>query len=309
MTDKTRNKEYDLAVVADLCMDILMVGKTKPVYGQAEQFVDDYSLEIGGSAAIFASQFTKLGGKVGLLGHIGKDALGSLLLEAMARLQLPTALIEKKNSCKTAVGLGLSCNDDRAMLTYKGSIGSVTPQDILDSKLLEKTSHLHIASYYLLEQLYDFWPDNLQGYREKGCTVSLDTNYAPKENWSRVHELLPFVDIFLPNDEEAKKISGKAELSEAGQWLARRCTHVIIKNGPEGALYFSGDVIKHFRIPSELRQDLIIQDTTGAGDNFDAGFLWEWLQGKPLELCIATAIKCGTSSLAGIGGIAAQIHK
>src|SRR5690606_38056951 len=115
-------------------------------------------------------------------------------------------------------------------------------------------------------------------------------NYAPLENWSRVHDLLPLVDIFLPNEEEAKRISGESDVVEAGKWLAQNCAAVIIKQGPKGSTYFSAKEVQQFKIPAKLKQNLVISDTTGAGDNFDAGFLFEWLQGQPLDVCMETAI-------------------
>ena len=71
--------KFDVAVIADLCVDILIRGDVVPVWGQVEQFVDDYCLELGGSAGIFASQFTRLGGRVGLYGKVGNDLFGRYL--------------------------------------------------------------------------------------------------------------------------------------------------------------------------------------------------------------------------------------
>ena len=69
---------FDVALVADLCADMLFKGDARPTYGQVEHFVDDYQIELGGSAAIFASQFTRLGGRVALYGMVGEDLLGLL---------------------------------------------------------------------------------------------------------------------------------------------------------------------------------------------------------------------------------------
>ena len=301
--------KYDVAVVADLCLDILLSGKVKPIYGQVEQYIDDYAIELGGSAAIFASQFTKLGGKVGFIGAVGEDTFGDILLRKLERLQISTDHIISKPGIKTSVSVGLSYFDDRAMLTYQGSMAALSAEDILNSKVLDQTCHLHIAGYFLLDQLFGFWPEVVREIQSKGITTSLDTNWSPNNDWKKVVELLPYINVFMPNEEEAKKISNKTDVMEAGAWLAKFCQIVVIKRGKDGATIFKDNFHFHTEVDPEISTDLKIADTTGAGDNFDAGFLREWLQGKPLKVCGMTAVKCGALSLTKIGGIQGQLQE
>lgn len=119
-------------------------------------------------------------------------------------------------------------------------------------------------------------------------------------------ELLPYINVFLPNEEEAKKISNKTDVMEAGEWLAKLCQIVENKRGKDGATIFKDKFHFHTDVPQEIGKNLNIADTTGAGDNFNAGFLREWLQGKPLKVCGTTAVKCGMPSLSEIGGIGGQ---
>jgi len=299
--------KYDVVVIADLCVDILFSGDVTPIYGQVEQFVDDYSVELGGSAAIFTSQFTKLGGKVGLLGTAGEDFFGNYLIERINGLNIGTEYITRTNQFKTCVGLGLAKQADRAMLTYKGSLNGVTSKLILDSGILRKTTHLHIVGYYLLDQLQSFWPSVLASLKKEGMTVSLDTNWATGDSWESVIDILPHVDVFIPNEEEALRISNQTNVVDAGKWLSRLVGLVVVKCGENGAVVFEGDSVSAFDIPSSLSAGLKIADTTGAGDNFDAGFLSAWLNGRSIEESVSLGMKCGTSSLSKIGGIAGQI--
>lgn len=300
---------YDVAVVADLCIDLLFQGDVTPIYGQVEQFVDDYVVEIGGSAAIFAAQLAKLGGKTAFVGAVGKDALGDFLTQRLQDLNIGTDFLHRLDGVKTAVGLGLAKQDDRAMLTYSGSMQAITAGHVLTSGALEQSRHLHLAGYYLLEQLHPFWENALPTLKAKGMSISLDTNWAPKGNWQAILPILPFVDVFIPNEAEARHISGQTDLETAGKWLAQYAGMVIIKQGAEGAAVFKADAFQHFPIPEVLLQDLQIADTTGAGDNFDAGFLYAWLRGETLESCIRLAMRCGTRSLTQMGGIAGQIQE
>lgn len=301
------NKQFDAFVVADLCVDLLFTGTVRPKYGQAEQLIDDYTIDLGGSAAIFAAQFAKLGGKIGLLAKVAEDLFGNMLKDKLKSLGISTAYISTDPSRKTSVGIGLFDGKDRAMLTYTGTMLATQPEDI-HKNYLNLTSHWHIASYYLLTQLRSFWSEFIPQLKKQGISLSLDTNWDPEEDWQQVQEILPFVDVFLPNEAEAKHISGKNDLLESGKYLAQYCGLVVVKCGADGAIVFRNDEIQSFAIPAELTENLQIADTTGAGDNFDAGFLRNWLLGKSLEECIHLGIRCGTASLKAIGGIEGQLN-
>src|SRR5438067_8264078 len=73
----------DVWTVADLCVDLVVQGDVVPRFHQIEQLVDDYSLELGGSATIFACQFAKLGGRAGLIGAVGEDLFGHFVLSQL----------------------------------------------------------------------------------------------------------------------------------------------------------------------------------------------------------------------------------
>lgn len=297
---------YDLAVVADLCIDLLFTGNVKPIYGQVEQFVDDYRVELGGSASIFASQYAKLGGNPAFLGAYGADPFGSFLVNKLKELNIDDHFLVKSETDQTAVGLGLGYQNDRAMLTFKGTLNAMTPEQVSASGILDAAPHLHINSFYLLEFLKDYWVEKAPELKKQGKTISLDTNWAPEEDWAVVHDLLPYIDVFIPNEEEAKKISGKDSIDEAGKMLCEVCSLVVVKRGADGASVYQNGTVTHFAVPEELKEGLSIKDTTGAGDNFCAGFVFNWLKGESLGDCVNLGLKCGTSSLKEIGGINGQ---
>jgi ribokinase len=300
---------FDVAVVAELCADMLFRGDARPVYGQVEQFVDDYQIELGGSAAIFASQFTRLGGRVALHGVVGEDLLGRFLSERIAALGISTQYLSTTSLSKTPVGLGLLAQNDRAMLTHKGCLHEITVDSVQRSGILTAARHFHIAGYYLLEELQPHWPKLLAALEARGVTVSLDTNWSPLGDWDSVRAVLPYVDVFLPNEGEALHISGKDDLDQAGKWLAGVTGLTVIKCGAQGAVAFSGGERQQFAVPQALLDGLQIVDTTGAGDNFDAGFIFAWLQGAALADCVALGMKCATASLGAIGGIEGQLRE
>src|SRR5207302_1083424 len=144
------HRPLDVCCVGDLCVDLILSGDVVPRFHQEEQLIDDYVLEVGGSATIFASQFVKLGGRAGLVGAVGEDAFGATVRAKLEALGIDHHRVRQQPSIKTGLGAALVRPDgDRAILTYPGSIDAVEPA-ALDEDLLSNCRHWHIASYFLL---------------------------------------------------------------------------------------------------------------------------------------------------------------
>src|ERR1700730_4890905 len=114
--------EYDILTIADSCVDLLVnLGEMLPRFGQEEQWVDDYFLELGGSACIFACQAAKLGLRVGILGRVGDDDLGALVLRRLQACGVDTRFMMVDPTLKTGLGVHLVRDQgDRAILTIAG---------------------------------------------------------------------------------------------------------------------------------------------------------------------------------------------
>ncbi len=293
----------DVLAISDFCVDLILYGDVRPRFGQVEQLIGGYALEVGGSANIFASQFARLGGRAGLAGWSGQDALGAFARERLAGLGVDLQHLRPHPGERTGLGVALAEPDDRAILTYLGTINATSPQD-LTPQLAASTRHWHIASYFLLARLRRVWPDWCRGLRQAGVTVSLDTNWDPDNRWEGVRDLLPYVDVFLPNEAEASAISGASSVDEAGRRLAAVCALVVIKRGADGASAYRGT--RAWRAPA--RPLTTIVDSVGAGDCFDAGFLRAWQLGYGIDDALGWGLRCAQASLSAAGGVAGQLQ-
>ena len=300
------SKQYDVVSIADVCADLIIISKEKPVFGQVEKIAQSYEMEVGGSAAIFASQVAKLGGKTALLSVVGNDALGTFIIDRMQGIGIDTQHIYKSATAKTPLGLNISVEGDRSMLTVLGSLNEISFA-LANENIINQTRHWHIAGYFLLPQLVTHWLDFIVRLTAKNISISLDTNWAPRENWEDVKNLLPHVDVFLPNENEAMAITGQSNYLKAGIELSKICKLLVIKRGSEGASIFVGGKETHHALPQQTQTLLKVVDTTGAGDSFDGGFIYEWLKQSSLNKCLETAIACGTSSVQAMGGINGQL--
>jgi len=300
-------REYDILTIGDMNVDLVFdLGDAFPQFGQVEQWVPDYFQEMGGSACIFACQAAKLGLRVAILGRVGSDSYGELMLRRLRESGVDTRFIMSDPALKTGLGLALCRPDgDRAILTYAGSLNAVYPEDITDD-FLTRGRHIHYCSYYLQTNLLPAVPEFLQRAKELGLTISIDTNWDPDETWNGgLQTSLGLADVFLPNEREARAISHCTSLSEAARCLVEMGPLTVIKMGVDGVLVAGRE--QQFIVPVEIVPHPV--DTVGAGDSFDGGFVAAWLQGLPLEVCADIGNACGRANTLARGGIAGQLWR
>lgn len=298
-----KKPRLDVLSVSDMCVDLILQGNVRPQFGQVEQIIENYVLELGGSANIFISQMAKLGAKAGVIGWVGKDSFGEFVTSTLKNIGVDLRYLKWHPTTKTGIGVALTEKQDRAILTYPGTIDATTPDDILPAVALE-ARHWHIASYFLLRALRPYWKDWLQHCKNAGITTSLDTNWDPENRWEGVHDLLPLVDIFLPNEAEAMHLTGEQDCFKAAEKLARAGGLVVIKRGSKGTIAVKGERLWQLEVNDK---SVLIADAIGAGDNFDAGFVWGQMLGRSVEASLELGHRCAVSSLAEPGGIRGQL--
>jgi sugar/nucleoside kinase (ribokinase family) len=291
--------EHDLVVLGDCNPDLLLTGNVVPAFGQVEQLVDAARFEIGGSGAIVAAGAARLGLRCGLVSVVGDDALGQLQLKALGRRGVDVSTVVVDRSLSTGLTVILSRGDDRAILTFVGAIDALDA-GVIDLQLLRSTRHVHVSSFYLQSKLRDKLEPLLMAAREGGASVSLDPNWDPDETWDGgLTALLPRLDYLFVNEQEARLIGRGDEALDAARGLASKGPTVVVKLGSSGGLLVSGP--ETVRAPALPRA---VVDTTGAGDSFDAGFLYGVLAGWDPARCLELACACGSLSVsvAGLDG-------
>ncbi|MBE0698961.1 MAG: sugar kinase [Anaerolineaceae bacterium] len=297
------NKPFDVITFSDMCVDLIISGRdVVPQFGQVEKLVEDYTLELGGSCNIFACQAAKLGLHTAVLGRVGDDSFGRLILQRLQDCGVDTRYVIVDPSLKTGIGVALCPPGDRAILTYMGTINAVFPEDITPD-ILASTRHIHHGSHYLHTNLLPGISAIFKQARGLGLSTSLDPNWDPAERWDgELSKILPDTELFFPNDQEALHISRTERLETAAQYFLNLGVQMVaIKAGIQGS---------HVYTPQATLSQSVTPvsggDSIGAGDSFDAGFLAGWLRGYPLEKCLDIATRCGRSVASQIGGLAGQ---
>ena len=291
---------FDILVAGEINPDLILTGDVIPAFNQVEKLIDSATLTIGSSSVIFACGAARLGLKVGFIGVCGDDVFGKFMLDEMSKRNVDVSNVVVRKNGQTGLSVIFNNQSDRAILTHSGLIAELQASDITDS-LLKQSKHVHVASYFLQTKLQPDLPSLFQRAHSLGLTTSLDTNYDPSEKWIGFDELLSVTNVFLPNETEAKSLSGANNVDEAASRLGSKVEALVIKLGKDGALGICGSQrVQVKSIPVN------VVDTVGAGDSFDAGFIYGYLNNWQLEKSLCLACVCGALSTQQAGGTNGQ---
>lgn len=296
-------KTWDVITVGDVFIDIVMSGfAAMPKLGE-EIECERLQYEAGGGAAITACGLARLGCKTAMLAVVGQED------SAWFRRRLEDCGVDLRHlmlhgSEPTATTVSVSTNIDRAFFTYRGANKQLAELFFNQPfrQKMQQARHVHLANALAPETLRELASE----LHDAGTTLSVDVGW--NEDWLRDERslrALKTVDVIFPNEREAELMTGQSEAKAMLQAFAdARLQTVALKLGANGsALLHEG---KYYFAAAH---NVTVLDTTGAGDCFDAGFLFAWLNGNAPNEYLRIANICGASSTQALGGIAGFPHR
>jgi len=293
-------KNLDIVVVGELNVDLILTGlPSLPEFGSCK-LAKDMRFTLGSASAIFASNISKLGLDIGFVGKIGNDEFGEFILNNLRKSNIDTSQIIKEKTAKTGICVSLSFPENYAMASYAGVRETLTLSDV-NIDYISRAKHLHMSSYYLQAGMQKGCVALFKKAKERGLTTSLDPDSDPSGKWDEsIFEVLKYVDIFLPNENEARHISKCDTIEKALDLLSRSVKTVVIKSGEKGVWVKNNDKTIHADV---FKVNVI--DTTGAGDSFNSGFIYQFFKGNVIEDCVLWGSACAAISTTDTGGITA----
>lgn len=294
-------KQFDILVVGELNMDLILSKVHSFPRMGAEVLADDMVFTLGSSSAIFACNSAALGPKVGYLGKIGSDEFGQTIIDTLKSRNVKTVHIIRSADYKTGITVALSFGNERAMVTYPGAMEYLSGENVTP-EILREASHMHVSSVFLQPRLKRDLLSIFGRAKQLGLTTSLDTQWDPAEKWDlNLSELLPLVDVFLPNEDEIKALTRKANVEDAVASIASVANTVAVKLGSSGSFGFQKG--KTVQVAPFLNANVV--DAIGAGDSFDAGFVSRYIRGGTLEQCLRSGNLMGAINTTAAGGTTA----
>jgi sugar/nucleoside kinase (ribokinase family) len=287
--------KLDIAIAGEINLDLILYGLPEQMPTERELLASGFTITLGSSSAILAHNLAALGSRVGFVTKVGKDSFGTLAMERLRESGVDLAHVA--HGAKSGVTLILPHGLQRHILTYPGTISELRWED-LDLDYLASARHFHLSSLFLQRELLPDVPELFRRMKSAGLTTSLDTNDDPDDRWDDVlEEIFPHVDILLPNEHEAIRMSRADDVETALSRLAQKVETVVVKMGASGAI-----AIRDGRRFSAPAVPVTIVDPVGAGDSFDAGFLHQFLREADLATCLAFGNLCGAFSTTECGG-------
>ncbi len=290
--------KLDVSVVGELNLDLILYGLPEELEAEREHLADRLALTLGSSSAIFSHNLRALGSRVGFISRIGADELGRISLERLSAGGVDVSRVRIiPGPTTTGLTVILAHRRFRHILTYPGTMFEMSYED-LDLDYLASARHFHLSSFFLHRGLRPRIPELFRTMKERGLTTSLDTNDDPEDRWEGgLWDALAYVDVFLPNEREALRITRSSDLRAAVDSLARVVPLVVVKLGTQGAIARRGsDEISSPCFPVDF------VDPVGAGDSFDAGFIHQYVRGADLVTCLAWGNRAGAFSTTRSGG-------
>lgn len=259
----------------------------------------DCQLHLGGCAANVSIDLARLGIASRVVGSVGDDLFGRFVIEELSRQGVSTDDVSVVNEAPTSQTLVLNVRgEDRRFIHLVGANRCMTAAQIPETHLAD-TRVLYVGGLFLLDAMD---PAALSAVfrraREQQVTTMLDVvTPGPGNYLDALARVLPEVDYFLPNEDEARQMTGLATPAEQARvFRDLGARQVVITRGPLGCYYeASNEVIE----AESFSVDAV--DGTGGGDAFTAGFISGLIEGAPIEETLARASALGASCVRAMG--------
>jgi sugar/nucleoside kinase (ribokinase family) len=259
---------------------------------------------VGGSAANTAATLRILGHEVDVVGKVGSDLQGDFVISELQRRGIGVSRIRRSVHCPTSGTVILNVvGEDRRYLHSIGANAEFALED-LEFSLLDGAKVLYFGGYLALPafRAADLI-ELLRAAKRRGIITVVDVTMPAGTTYgmAEIVPVLRYVDYFLPNCEEAARLTGLADPHCQAKRLSEHnpeCV-VVITRGAHGPLAkWRG---RFFETPP-LRMESV--DESGAGDAFAAGLIASVIRGWDLEAVLLFAAAVGCSSTRALGSSA-----
>jgi sugar/nucleoside kinase (ribokinase family) len=285
--------EHRVLVIGDYYVDMVFAGLPRWPQPGEETFASQIRVLPGG-AFIHARALHRLGIPVAWAAQLGDDAYSRLVLDAAAADGLDTSAFTVHDHPVRNVSVAASHAGERSFLSFRepvppcdvtGTIARYRPAIVLIVELLEGERLAVVVT----------------AARAVGAQVVMDPQHVDSTlRDPAIRTVLGSIDVFLPNATEARRLTGRPQLSDAVADLAALTPTVVVKNGADGAVAARGAARSSSAPPA-----VTAVDTVGAGDCFDAGFVAGLVHDLDLDACLRLGTLCGSLSTLDYGGAGA----
>ena len=286
-----------VVVLGDLVYDLLARIEGPVAFG-TDTFAPIHAVG-GGSGANAAAWLASLGIETHLVGRIGDDVLGEVLVDELRSVGVTAHLARDPSIGTGKVFVLVDGAGERTMITDRGAGEALSPGDLPTG--LFDGGHLHLSGYaFSGGSRRETALKALRLAREAGMSVSVDPSSVPLLREIGPERFLGWTrdaDLCFPNLAEGALLGGEGEPDRVAERMLDHYPAVVLKLGAAGALYAGADG-ERVHLPAEPAR---VADTTGAGDALCAGFLAAWLSGAPPAAALQRGVELAARAVERLG--------
>ncbi len=290
-------KKWDVYVYGDVNIDLVVpnVDCLPPMGSEVD--VPVMETFVGGGAALFTLGLAKLGLTPVFQGSVGKDMYGAYIRNLFRELGVDDSLMPDSDTKKTGISISFTTPTDRCFLTYRGTNEGISLKH-MDLTRVPEAKHVHVTGYEGLSNHAEYLDVLTKIHQMGNVTVSFDVGWDTTGVWYEgIFDLLPMIDVLFMNETECLHYTRCENIEEGARKLAEKAGMAVIKLGKKGAL-----AVKDGEVFVAPTYKVSVKDTTGAGDSFNAGFIYGYLSGMTLDECLKRGNGCGSLSATMLGG-------
>jgi sugar/nucleoside kinase (ribokinase family) len=260
----------------------------------------------GGSAANTMAGFASFGGKGGFIGKVANDKLGQtfkhdIRAQGVTFDTVPLAIGAPTGRCLILV----TPDAQRTMNTFLGASVEFNEEDI-DENLIASAQVTYLEGYLFdKEQAKKAFVRAADAAHDAGRRVALTLSDAfcvdrHREDFRKLVE--NHVDILFANESEIISLYQTKTFEEAAAAVKGKCEIAVLTRSEKGALVLTAN--EEIAVPAVPVAKVV--DTTGAGDQFAAGFLYGFTEKMPLEKCAKLGAAAAAEVIGHIGPASAD---
>lgn len=299
----------DISVIGPLNIDLLIVGDGPADWAALPSWDGPANMQMtaAGSVGYNVSDLAKLGLEVMVSSCVPDDPLGAFVYDSLRRDGVDMSAVRMAPDTLAGIGVYMLLFGSRKRpLIYRLPTHEPWPQSyspeaidhLLDARLLHNGGFLHFKNVW-----HGVTVDIFAEAKARGLVTSMDPQFplfTLQPPWmAPIEDILNFVDILFCDETEARMLTAEQELGAcAGVLLDAGPQLVIIKQGAEGSTIYKRGW-QHHQKAAKLGE---LVDSIGAGDAFDASFLYATLQDWPLEERMLFSSVAAGYTVTGIGG-------
>ena len=258
--------------------------------------VDELLLQTGGCAANAGANLARLGVQVAVVGRVGNDVFADFVRSDLQSKGVDTTQVRVSSTAATSRTVILPVAEDRRYIHNVGANAEFCVADI-DLDRVANSRALCVGGYLLLPGIEQAALAELFAFAQRRGVLTVLDVAGPLPGMETLRQVLPYTDVFLPNDDEARILTGEDDpLRQAGALLEAGAGTIVITMGSQGVLA---------RTPREALQApafrVPVVDPSGAGDAFAAGFIVGLLEGWDLRRTTEFASAVGASACTKLG--------